>query len=297
MVLRYLCGLVLLILAIPGSAGAEPFPPRDPRFISLSENGLQAGGLPQLPYLEPIDEARAAAFFAQVRAEGMENRYIIGSCDDRAHFISLLATRAGIRVGKVWAVAPARYMLLSKSLLSVADPTGIAAGDVTWGYHVAPVLRIQSGGEERTVVLDRSLSPDNYLPVTEWANRVGNANALFFFTTAQDFTFSSLDSMEIKDPHTGSTETVKLPQWMPNLLTGDFTAYSAGKHRQWVASGLARDQLALYVHTGQIGAVSPQERTALTEAIRSESGLKLLASGELAGISSGVRDRAKNYYD
>lgn len=162
---------IFVMCGVAAPASAEPFPPSDSRFISLYENGLRPDGLPQLPYLETIDEAQATAFFNQVRAEGMENRYIIGSCDDRAHFIALLAARAGIRLGKVWAVAPSRYMLLNKSSLSVPDPSGIANGNVRWGYHVAPVLRVRRGGEERTLVLDRSMDANDYLPVQEWATR------------------------------------------------------------------------------------------------------------------------------
>lgn len=102
--------------------------------------------------------------------------------------------------------------------------------------------------------------------------------------------------MEIKDPRSGGTETVKLPSWMPNLLTGDFTTYSPLSHHAWVAGGLARDQLALFVHTGQIGALSADEREILVKAIRGEDGLKLLAEGQLPGISAGARSRAQSYY-
>jgi hypothetical protein len=276
----------------------EPYPPVSSQFITVEENRLLIGGLPRPPQLEAISEARADAFFAALRAEKVEYRYVVGSCEDRAHFIAMMARKAGIPVGKVWAIAPKRYTLLNRSLLEVRDPSGVTNG-VTWGHHVAPVVRVMRDGEPRTLVIDQTFSPEEYMTLDAWSGSLGNSRALFFFSGVDDYLFNSLDGLNVwKNPQTPgeANESLQLPKWMPNLLTGDFMYYTPSNHDGYITGGLAQDQLAMHIFTGGVTAASPDERQRLLQAIRTEDGLAQLADGTYSGLAPTTREAITGYY-
>jgi hypothetical protein len=269
-----------------GAAAAEPFPPTSPEFLTLEENHLINTSPPAAPALASVTQAEAAALLRAVAAEKIENRYVLGSCEDRAHYIALLAQKAGLPVAKIWAVAPARYTLLSREMLKVKDPIGIV-DHVAWGHHVAPVLRVDlGGGEVRTLVLDVALDATRYIPLKEWTGGLGTPQAVFFFTGADQWLFNSLgpdqpvfNNLDAKPPM-----SLSIPHWFPNLLTGDFLVYQPARHDPLIARGMAQNDLAMHVFT-RLQNHPETERAALAAAIRSEDGLDSLGdAGEVPGV-------------
>ncbi|HEY0011663.1 MAG TPA: protein-glutamine glutaminase family protein [Allosphingosinicella sp.] len=291
-------------LACLGSAvSAEPFPPVSPQFITIGENNLVPGGEPSEIALQTVPLARATAFFSTLRQEAIEARYIIGSCEDRAHYIAMMAQRAGLSVGKVWAIAPARYTLLSRELIRVSDPSGITE-QVTWGHHVAPVLRVDRGqGDVRTVVIDLAFHGSGFLDLDEWTGRLG-PRALFFFTGADMWLFNSLDALQVSDPRPANDRnrrsddpaSVTMPRWMPNILTGQFMRYDPQIHNKYISAGMAQDDIAMRVFTG-LATYPETDRSGLRNLLQTEDGVKsLVADGPVTGVSAGTQRALQSYY-
>jgi hypothetical protein len=286
------------------SLRAEPFPPASPQFIAVDENQLLLEGLPGTPSLTPVSLARASEFFAAVGREGIEGRYIIGSCEDRAHLIALMAHKAGLPVGKVWAIAPARYTLLSRELFRVSDPSGVT-DNVLWGHHVAPVLRVDHGdGNVRNVVIDLAFNTAGYLSLQEWTGRLGSPRGLFFFSDVNAWLFKSLDDLIVwdnrpaNDPNRLPTDppTMRMPRWMPNILTGDFMTYDPGVHDRLIAAGMAQDDVAMRIFSN-LPNYSAAESAVLKGLIRSEDGIsKIMSETQIMGLSAETRRELNEHY-
>jgi hypothetical protein len=86
-------------------------------------------------------------------------------CYARAHEMRKLMTAKGIESRKVFNYAPAGTRLEVK---------GTSIGDVTWGYHVAPIIAVKgSDGVTRDMVIDPSLG-NKLVTVDEWKAKQGN---------------------------------------------------------------------------------------------------------------------------
>lgn len=262
--------------------------------VQIDENGLWHGNLPGAPSTASVTAEQMRDFFAQVQAENIEHRYIVGSCEDRAHLVTMIAQAAGLPISKVWAVAPARMSLLSQELIRFTDPYGVTS-EVTWGHHVAPLVLVGHGGADRVaMVVDLSLSPDAPMPLRDWIAAIGTPRATFFATSSNDYLFWSangfiaanntgrdtFDANGVKDP-----ATVRLPGWFPNILTGDFQKYDEGKWDETIADGLAKNDLAMAVFDGVLD-VDAQDQAALRETIKYETSMtRLVDDPDSVGIS------------
>lgn len=263
--------------------------------VQIDENGLFKGNQPGAPATTSVSPAQMHAFFAQVKAEGIEHRYIVGSCEDRAHFVTMLADVAGVPVSKVWAIAPARTSLLSRELIRFADPYGVIP-EVTWGHHVAPLVLVgDDAAGAVAMVVDLSLSPDAPMPLKDWIAALRSPRATFFATSANDYLFWSangfvaanntgretVDANGVKDP-----AIVRLPGWFPNILTGDFQKYDAGGWDDTIADGLAKNDLAMAIFDGRID-LGAQDRVTLRETIKYETSMsRLVDDPASAGIAA-----------
>lgn len=105
----------------------------------------------KLPVSETVTLEKANAVFqAMVKQDDIAFRYPVDGCYARAELMVEQMTRRGLKPRKVWAVANGNEL--------IAKTKHHPKGYVTWGYHVAPVLRVRDkDDEQRWYVIDPSL--------------------------------------------------------------------------------------------------------------------------------------------
>lgn len=210
--------------------------------ISTEDHNLLLGAKPFAPILEPISLADSKAILELVKSENIEYRYINGSCEDRAHYISLLLGKEGILTGKVWNFAPARYSLISTELFHVNDPFGISE-NTNWGYHVAPYFSSYSeSGEIINVVIDQSFSPDSLLDMDQWLEKFNCPRAMHLLTDMDSYLFNSLYG-NLRD---NVSDYYQPLIYEPCIITGNFWRLNVGD--DYVQRGLSINDLALKIH-------------------------------------------------
>lgn len=209
--------------------------------ISNKDFQLLLGAAPLVPRLEPVTFMERQEIFNAVKAENLEYRYINGACEDRAHYLSLLLKKYGVASAKVWNFAPARYSFASTELFDIDDPFDIT-GNVTWGYHVAPMLKaFNQEGEAETLVIDQSFNQESFLTLNEWLGKMNCPRAIYLLTDISSYLFNSLDSfleyneMAPNDP----------PALIPSIITGNFWSLLPGD--DFVERGLSINDLALQI--------------------------------------------------
>src|SRR5262245_33948550 len=104
-----------------------------------------------LPGRDTVTYAQVQQVFRWMAGQGdIAFRYPTDGCYARAHLMVKRMQQKGYRPAKVWSFANGESLYARTK----AHPRGY----VTWGYHVAPVLRVQlSDGKQRWYVIDPSL--------------------------------------------------------------------------------------------------------------------------------------------
>lgn len=125
----------------------------------------------------PISEADATALFNELAGlDYIPFDYPVDGCFARAHEMSRIMAERGIASGKVFNYA-------APNTLSVP---GTEFGDISWGYHVAPIVNVQGNdGVTRQMVFDPSLSNQ---PMTfgEWQTASGGPAGQRLETTSSE---------------------------------------------------------------------------------------------------------------
>jgi hypothetical protein len=116
-----------------------------------------------LPASETTSYAKCAEIFNLMAAQrDIAFRFPIDGCYARAHLMCERMIQRGLKPRKIWSVANGDSLYARTK----HNPNGY----VTWGYHVAPVLRIRNAdGTQRWYVIDPSLFPKP-ATVTMWMN-------------------------------------------------------------------------------------------------------------------------------
>lgn len=164
--------LVLTILSLFGSASAKtnsakikelvsnldkvakgPTADVCDRTVSTGELHSQTG--------EPIEvsvisEEYAIELFNYLAKQDIPFRYPEDGCYARAHKMSLLLDAKGITTGKVFIEGDLKVKTQNSP-----------AGEVSWWYHVAPVIKVKKDGREVPYVFDPSIF-DRPVPEDEW---------------------------------------------------------------------------------------------------------------------------------
>lgn len=218
-------------------------------YLNIEENNLKLGGLPKQPELKSITLNKAQSIFNVISNENIEYRYVNGSCEDRAHFISMILRKNDVNSGKIWAFSPSKYTLISKEQIIIKDPYGIN-DQVKWGYHVAPILVVESD----TLVIDLSFDNKNFLKKKDWLKKLNSKNAIYFYTISDDYLFNTIGGDEKSeftawrnDPKVPNDNiNIKLPHWLPSIISGDF--FSLDDTNNSVYKGLAINDLAIKVY-------------------------------------------------
>ena len=116
--------------------------------------------------------SQAAQLFADMKKADIGTNIPEDGCYARADVAAVAGERAGFQMYKVNVVAPAG------TKLTVATSNAVA-GKVSWGYHVAPAVKV--GGQ--LMVIDPSTA-DRPLPVAQWKALMNNPKAQVVVTGA-----------------------------------------------------------------------------------------------------------------
>ena len=210
--------------------------------LSSDEYNLLIGAKPYAPILKPITTAQQSEIFQWVVDENIEYKYINGSCEDRAHYISLLLKSKGIITGKIWNFSPARYTFLSNDLFNIQDPFGIS-DSVTWGYHVAPyLLAYDANGNEEILVIDQCFDAERFIPKDTWLNSMQCSQAIYLLTDMDSYLFNSI--FADGGAMSFSYEThYHMPVDTPSIITGNF--WMLFPEDDYVQKGMAINDLAV----------------------------------------------------
>lgn len=105
----------------------------------------------QLPIAETVTYQRAVDVFNTMARQGdIAYRFPADGCYARAQLMIERMQRAGAKPRRIWAVANGEELY--------ARTKNHPRGYVTWGYHVAPLLRVRNGdGSQRWYVIDPAL--------------------------------------------------------------------------------------------------------------------------------------------
>jgi len=115
-----------------------------------------------LPAEETVDYSRAKAVFEQMAKQpDIAFRFPVDGCYARAHLMCQRMIKMGLKPYKVWSFANGEPLW--------AKTDNHPAKHVTWGYHVAPVLRVKmdNGKQQRWYVIDPSLSKEPWI-IQRW---------------------------------------------------------------------------------------------------------------------------------
>jgi hypothetical protein len=112
---------------------------------------------------EGIEADLAAVIFAEfAEDDSLALRFPADGCYARTHIMVRRLLERGLVPGKVWAFAASVTDLLWTE--TVDHP----AGQVRWGYHVAPVLLVRvAAGQSQEMVIDPILF-DGLVPIEVW---------------------------------------------------------------------------------------------------------------------------------
>jgi len=260
--------------------------------ISPEDYDLLLGAKPPTPELTPISFAEREELLDLVIAENIEYRYINGSCEDRAHYISLLLKKHQVTAGKIWNFAPARYSLSSDELFNMTDPLGISE-NTTWGYHVAPFLTAYNEqGEIETLVIDQSLSADALLTIDEWLALMNCPRSIYLLTDADSYLFFSLNNYLMQDESAPADEW---PTFLPSIITGNFWNLAPGD--DYVQKGLSINDLALEIFSIK-NQLPAHEEAYLHELLKNiDDVIRLTEVAKPAELSSKTYRSLISYYD
>lgn len=215
-------------------------------FMEIEENKLLLGGKPTVPNMSPIPYTLLDSIFSVIQKEEIEYRYVNGSCEDRAHYISLLFKKMNISSGKIWNFAPARITLISNELFKVKDPYSISDTVVTWGYHVAPVITAKNEeGQIDTLVLDQSFSPTSFIRYKDWLKVMNCTRSVYTFTDTDSYLFNSLNGLTVYNNNENPAPSHNMPNFLPQIITGDF--WQLDPTNDYVQTGLAINDLSYYM--------------------------------------------------
>lgn len=217
--------------------------------------------------LTVLSQTEAYEAFERLTESRIQFNYTQGNCHDRAHMMSLLLAQRHIICAKIWAFAPGNYCLINRSLFTIKDKNGMSPdGIITWGYHVAPVVKVQQKKGVRLCVIDPSLFPGGPVPYRKWLDIFNSNSGMYLFLNHNYYLFNTLDGNTVYAPGTNDPETalpsqkLEMPTWFPKLVTGDFYDYDGDAAADnMMPRGLAANETAYRFYKEQIAILPASE--------------------------------------
>lgn len=215
-------------------------------FVPIKENGLMKNAQAYGALLCPLNKNKADKILKKVIELNITNKHINGYCEARAHFlsnkISSLITENGCSVGKIWAFAPSLYTMVWDKKLKAENPL-FKGENVTWGYHVAPLIAIENGSKTDTVVVDFSIKNKAFIPYKEWLKKLNCPEAIYLFTDHNYYLFNTFNGLILTGDNYNNFKT---PDSFPQIITGHFY-YLLNNDTLTVPTGLSYNDLAIHL--------------------------------------------------
>lgn len=209
-----------------------------------------------LPLLDSefVTESESNIIFEYIKNKSMiEWRYSYGSCEDRAHAVSLYLRKQKIPHKKIWNFDPYYISIFNKmERLTIEDKTGLSPS-ISWGFHVAVLIKIKKDDAYLEGVIDPSLAE---YPITtgKWLKLQGAKNSYYTFSDPQWFTFDTINGKTFN-------ETVVIPNTFPTLLTGDFSQNTGENLKNmWVEEGLSINEIAMEIKSEVIDKTNSSQK-------------------------------------
>lgn len=179
----------------------------------------------------------------------IEFRYPQGNCHNRAEIMSRYLEKRGISHLKIWNFAPSKMTFFSNQQLEAKDPNNFSpTGKINWGYHVAPAVRTIVNGKRDTLIIDPSLfkKPVNY---REWLSAQHCKASYYTFLNSFYYLFYTVNGMRVSDfedydKDCKKGDTAQVPNFLPQIMTGDFYQYDNRAVLKWLEKGLAINEMA-----------------------------------------------------
>jgi len=180
------------VMSIGGTVGMPP--------AAFSAGGNQPGSV-----ANPLTMDQAQALYDEFKAQTdrIPFDYPRDGCFARAHEMCRMMEEKGMQCGKVW----------NYGNLSVP---GTPLGDITWGYHVAPIINVrQPDGSVVAMVMDPSMAPPNGpVPITStppdnsgWTNRQNDSGSYTDTTDSSPFYYHPNGNAGLTIPDTDNSRT------------------------------------------------------------------------------------------
>jgi len=198
--------------------------------------------------------------FAEILQSGLPFGYQQANCHNISHYISILLESKGYQCAKIWAFAPVVYSTSSSKLISFADKKNISpSGNIDWGYHVAPVLKVRIGTKVRKMVIDPGIFPKNMVRYRTWLAKLKTRKLIFLIMDSEWYLYNS--SMipnsqlqyESNEWSNATKPNIKLPDWFSDKLITDFFRYeNDALNEHWIEKGLAVNETAISFYDTEI---------------------------------------------
>lgn len=177
---------------------------------------------------------------------------IYNGCQNRAAVMSLYLTKLGIRHYKIWNFDPFKISIFNRQdALDVNDVLNLRTGRLFWDFHVAIAVLINTGKQKTpdTLIIDPSFSAAP-LTVTEWLDLQNSPNSFYTFLDPVWYNYVTLQP-GLTWPCNGKTDTLKISNCFPFLITGDFYPFNEDKH-SIVAEEMAVNETITYMARNKI---------------------------------------------
>lgn len=205
---------------------------------------------------EFITESKSNTIFEYVKNKSMiEWRYSYGSCEDRAHAVSLYLSNQKIPHKKIWNFDPYYISVFNKmERPTIVDKTGLSPL-ISWGFHVAVLVKIKKGNVYLESVIDPSLA-EYPITIDKWLELQGAKSSYYTFSDPQWFTFDTINGKTF--------DAVAIPNTFPTLLTGDFSQ-NTGENlkKMWVEEGLSINEIAMQIKSEVIDKTNSSQKLSL----------------------------------
>jgi len=271
---------MLLLVSISLTATAQ-----NKKFDITFSYGLAAGSRPTTTGI-PAEQAitrqaaeRIIRFFTD--STKIDFKCIYNGCQNRAAIMSLYLNKRGIRHYKIWNFDPFKISIFNRQdALDVNDVLNLKPGKIFWDFHVAVAVLVNNGKQKTpdTLVIDPSFSAA-LLTVTDWLNLQNSPNSYYTFLDPIWYNFVTLQP-ELPFPCGDNTDTLKISNCFPFLITGDFYRYDQDKEFL-AAQEMAVNETTTYMATDKIYKLQAADplRNSLAKAVSDFNGfMKFLQS-------------------
>lgn len=141
-------------------------------------------------------------------------------------------------------------------MISFADKKNISpTGNIDWGYHVAPVILVQSGNKKRKMVIDPGLFPLGPVPYRSWLNKLNTKNIIYLIMDSEWYLYNSsmVPNSQLQKNSVDFQPNIKLPEWFADKHISDFFKYEEeALNQHWVEKGLAVNETAIAFYEFEI---------------------------------------------